>query len=344
VDQWELVHDLTIGGAEDGPTSFSEIRMLAVDGAGQIYVLEPKEHEARLFAPDGRFIRRFGGWGEGPAEFQNPNGIALDRDDRPWVYVPRLHRLAVFDTAGRFVETRRHAYSSVGQRMTGGIDSAGRFLNAELVRREATYHWKILRVHWTSGVIDTLDWPDCGVEYPGGFVFPRGTMRLPFGGGRFERIDGRGYTWCGDAGELRIHQYRIGDSMPLRTLLADATPIPVTPSERDSVIAIAENFKERAGPADLDYSAIPATKPLLRDLAMDEFGRVWVVAETTEGILLFGFGADGTSLGSAPIPVPIPSWGPPMVVRHGRVHMVTMDQDDVPAVQVFRIQSRLPGR
>jgi len=341
-DGWELVPELTIGGAEEGPASFSEIRMLAVDGAGRIYVLEPKDHEARLFGPDGSFIRRFGGWGEGPAEFQNPNGIVVDHQDRAWVYVPRLQRLALFDSAGTFLRTRPHQYGSVGPRLIGDIDSTGRFLVSELVRRDTTFRTKLLRVDWASGVTDTLDWPDCGVPYAKGFTFPRGWMPLPFAAGRFERLDGRGFTWCADAAELRIHQYRVGDSIPLRTLLEVATPVPVAESERDSAIAQAEAFKKLAGPASLDYSMIPTTKPVLQDLAMDEMGRVWVVAETVAGLRLHGFQADGTPLGSAPLTVAVATRGPPMVVRNGRVHLVTLDQDEVPSVRVFRIRPRSP--
>jgi sugar lactone lactonase YvrE len=77
---------------------------LAVDGAGNIYVMGRSEKTIFKFAPDGRFINRFGGSGDGPGQFRTGNGIAVDGQGR--IYVSDSGRpVQVFDNQGRYLDS-----------------------------------------------------------------------------------------------------------------------------------------------------------------------------------------------------------------------------------------------
>ncbi|MGH7657404.1 MAG: 6-bladed beta-propeller, partial [Gemmatimonadales bacterium] len=100
VAEWTLEQDLFIGGGNEGPESFADIRGLAVDDWGRMYVLDQQMKVVRLFDSSGVFIRKMGREGEGPGEFVYPNGLMLADSGRIWVYDPRANRVTVLDSTG----------------------------------------------------------------------------------------------------------------------------------------------------------------------------------------------------------------------------------------------------
>lgn len=77
---------------------------VAVDGAGNIYALEGREDNVYKFAPDGRYLNKFGGKGREPGQLETPFNIAVDGQGR--VYVSTAGRgIEVFDSNGRYIDT-----------------------------------------------------------------------------------------------------------------------------------------------------------------------------------------------------------------------------------------------
>jgi DNA-directed RNA polymerase subunit RPC12/RpoP len=76
---------------------------VAVDGSGNIYALEDHMESIFKFAPDGKYINRFGGKGKGSGQLSSPSNIAVDGQGR--VYVSDLGRgVQVFDGSGRYLD------------------------------------------------------------------------------------------------------------------------------------------------------------------------------------------------------------------------------------------------
>ncbi|MDT4954703.1 MAG: tripartite motif-containing protein 71 [Acidobacteriota bacterium] len=77
---------------------------VAVDGSGNIYALEDHAESIFKFAPDGKFINRFGGKGKGAGQLSSPHNVAVDGQGR--VYVSDLGRgVQVFDGSGRYLDS-----------------------------------------------------------------------------------------------------------------------------------------------------------------------------------------------------------------------------------------------
>lgn len=75
---------------------------LAVDGTGNIYAIEDHEDSIYKFAPDGRYINKFGGKGHESGQLSNPQNIAVDGQGR--VFVADAGRgVQVFDSNGRYI-------------------------------------------------------------------------------------------------------------------------------------------------------------------------------------------------------------------------------------------------
>jgi len=344
VATWTVTPELTIGGADEGPTSFSDLRGLGVDGQGRIYVLDAQEQVVRVFDEEGAFVRQVGRSGGGPGEFRQANGIAVDRDDRLWVYDQQAMRVTIFDSGGKVAATHALHMSSFGYVWPGTIDTLGHLYDVQFMPADTSYLPRIRRVDFESGRIDTLPLPDCPAEDAPHYSYDveraSGTMSVPFASGEFQQLDPAGYQWCGDTGEFRIARYPLGDSVPDREISATVRPAEVTQSDRDSAIAEVEKFGERAGAAwDPDLSRIPSTKPVVQTLDFDDAGRIWVRAETAEGKRLFIFDSTGRQLAQAAFPYPASRWIP-LVIRGDRIYAISTDSLDLPAVMRFRVATR----
>ena len=81
--------ELAIGAVLDGDPAylFEEVRALARDAEGLIYVADSGSRTVRVFDHRGTHVHSFGGRGEGPGEFRISLlcGLAFDPDGRLWV-------------------------------------------------------------------------------------------------------------------------------------------------------------------------------------------------------------------------------------------------------------------
>ncbi len=93
----------TIDAAISGQTGDAELNTrVAVDGLGNIYALGTFNTAVFKFAPDGRFVTRFGSRGSEPGQFGAPDSIAVDGLGR--VYVGDTKGIQVFDADGRYLD------------------------------------------------------------------------------------------------------------------------------------------------------------------------------------------------------------------------------------------------
>ncbi len=70
---WSLTELFRIGGADSGAGSFSHVdaQHASTDAAGNIYVLDRKQHRVEVFDSTGAHVRFIGARGGGPGEFQD---------------------------------------------------------------------------------------------------------------------------------------------------------------------------------------------------------------------------------------------------------------------------------
>ncbi len=93
----------TFGGPGSGNGEFNDPKDLAVDGQGQVYVLDTRNYRVQVFGADGQFLRAWGSQGTDPGQFQEPWGIAVDNTGNVYVADTWNHRIQKFDSQGQFV-------------------------------------------------------------------------------------------------------------------------------------------------------------------------------------------------------------------------------------------------
>src|SRR5690606_3037788 len=128
-------------------------------------------------------------------------------------------------------------------------------------------------------------------------------------------------TWCAPS-TANYELLRIGTAGDTVRVVHSVAPLPVTAAERDSVIRGIES----RGPTGLDFSRIPATKPAILRLSVDDQNRLWVRRDKAEGGILFDIiKPDGTHEATVALDsVRTTTWSP-FVVRGDVVLLVIVD-------------------
>ena len=337
---WQLVEEVRIGPAEEGPASFGTIRGLTVDAAGRIYVLENQPQDIRVFAPNGTFVRHIGRAGAGPGEYQAANGLAWDSLGRLLVVDQQHMRNSFFDTTGRFIESKTRPVSGFyGWNWGGTILSDGRTVEQLLLRDGNRTGYAIVDAQ--DQLRDTLLSPAQPADRAGVWVLQRGPTRhhsqVPFATRSFQVLDPRGGVWLARSDRYAIVKLGLrGDTVA--RVSRDVPAVPVTRAERDSVIA--EAVRRFGDGPDLDRSLIPATKGFMTALFVDDEGRLWVrlpLAAGQQGSAFDVFGPDGHYLDRATTSLNL---GMYVHIRRGMMYASARTEDDEPYVLRLRIRGR----
>lgn len=96
-----LQQEISIGDIDNNNTFFIEVDDMDVDDKGDIYVLETKSMEVRVFDKYGTFKNKFGRRGEGPGEFILPSDLMVD-DRKDLIYISdwKNKKISIFHETG----------------------------------------------------------------------------------------------------------------------------------------------------------------------------------------------------------------------------------------------------
>ena len=340
-DGWHLVQDLRIGTVEGtGPDLFGEIRSLAVDAAGRIYVLESQSQEVRVFNPDGTYLRTIGRKGSGPGEFAQALLAEFGPDGNLWVVDPQNNRLSVFDTAGTYLTGHQMPGGFMIIPWPGGFDRHGDYYSPIPEPSDEGFHLGLAHFDSSLAIIDTLATPTDPVkrdsyELRNGDSFMMASV--PFSPGFRWRLSPEGTMWAIFTGEYRfVELSHSGDT--LRTVTRAFDPLPVTDADRDQAREDLKWFTRQGGKP--DWSKIPSTKPAIEDLTFDDEGNLWVWPVTEPDLkdrALDVFDPDGRYLGRITAPLPI-ARRPFPTFHNGMMYAVTRDELEVPFVVRLRTE------
>ena len=101
---FSLDEELSIGEVEGlKEYMFSQIGNLAVNGNGNIYVLDRKECQIKVFDRDGKYLQTFGKKGQGPGELNRPSGILITPHNE--IMVEDSRTLHFFTLQGGYIKS-----------------------------------------------------------------------------------------------------------------------------------------------------------------------------------------------------------------------------------------------
>ena len=338
---WTVPDSGVVIGAVDGAPEyvFGEIAGVVVDGEGRIWVADAQVPEIRVFDRDGALVRRIGRAGEGPGEFRNLSGLAL-APEGVGALDGTQGRVTVFDPDGAVVRTFRlqRAYMILEHGAAMAFDDEGRFLDrARLATRPPLDSIAVITYSPTGQPVDTafigaVDPGNIPVERDGRLIM---SFRRPFtpqpvlAFGRDARI----FFTRGDAYRIEVIDPS-GDTV--RVLRREIAPRPVSDEERTAALDRVRGQFEEAGVVMPPGIELPATKPVIADLVVDETGNLWVLNPpdaTWRSLEWWVHAPDGRYLGAIATPM--------MEVMHigeDFVAGVTFDEMGVQRVKVVPIR------
>lgn len=349
--------EFRIGTVEGGgATSFGLIRSVAVLQDGRFAVADGQPEEVRLFDREGHHLRTFGGEGAGPGELRGMQGVYVDHEGLLRVAEEGNARLSIFHPVRGFVRSfplRLFSYGFQGP-WRAAIDSAGRTLVASAGQYGEGRFWNMLRIYDPSmNQLDSIPYYDYTddvqrEDLPGAWRISLGTgswtwARIPYYPQPHETLAPTGEFWNSREGRPQLEVARwspAGDTSLV--LFSRRQPDPVTPAERDSAMAeLRAGFAQRGSALPkLEASRVPATKPPLYGLSLDDRGRLWArltdpAADTTVYDI---FSREGRYAETVSFPFGIDRWIPPVV--HGdTVWAVVTDEVDVQYVVRARLRT-----
>ena len=335
--RWHLEPIVTLGGPAD--TGWTRLKDVVADALGAMYVLDEGAAQIRVFDSAGAPLRVIGRKGAGPAEFGEAYGMGIGwLGDTLAVLDPGNGRLARLTPAGGWVG------SWPAKRITGRdvrLRQSGQAVYAPDWRPVGGKPQSLLVRYTASGAGDTLVMPDRPADQPGAIVCPAaGAIRffaIPFAYGIL--------SVPGPAGELvtaRTDVYRIAVVSPrgdtLRTISRDVAQLAVSDSEWSAGLAEYSDFRAKNPAASCDpvSPARVRLKPVLRNLAFDDAGDLWVERRSAEGDMLDVFDRAGKLIGT--LPAPAHDADIPIYVRGDRLYAITVDEaTGAQAVSVYRV-------
>ena len=112
------------GAPGDGYLSYP--KGVAVDGGGDVYVVDNWNNDVQKFTADGSFLLRWGGTGSGDGQFDAPEKIAIDEDGYAYVVDGGNSRVQKFAVDGAFIAKWGSEGTGDGQfRSPAGIAARG---------------------------------------------------------------------------------------------------------------------------------------------------------------------------------------------------------------------------
>ena len=356
--QWQLVEDLRIGGEASEATIFTDIRSVVAGPQGQIFVLDARPQELRMFDRSGKFVATLARRGQGPGEIARANGLLLVRDTI-WANDPSNGRWSAWSAVdGRYTGQITIPILSFGFLWEAGLDAEGRIVDPISVigsrsgpdgtpLREP--RWR--RVRTDGRVVDTIPAPACAQRNPPAKIAFSGMntkrapgallntfIQIPFLPRPLAVMDGRGGIWCSPNDEYTLIHIGLERGDTLHAVRRPYARLPLARAARDSAIDEARKSLARFEVVDADYSLVPSAHPVFDRLAADDKGQLWARRVVKPGApLQFDvFDGRGRQVAVATTVIPFVPLHP-VHVRGDHVYGMIVDEEDVPHVVRARI-------
>jgi hypothetical protein len=339
---WELREELRIGRAEgEGPDVFGRVAAIEADAGGRIFVLDSQAREVRVFDPDGRHLRTMGREGEGPGEFLAPVGLSIHPSDgRLWVVDGRNARYTLFDPEGAFGTTQPRPLGFMALPWPGGFDRRGGLHDIGSDAEGLV----VVRFDSLFAPADTFRIPQPEqdrVTVVRADGTPVMSITSPLAPRLHWSFDPQGFVWTATSDAFRFTRHTLAGD-PVRIVVREHRPVPVTSAEADSVMEAVETvISMNAGPDARVEGTLraPDHKPAFRAFRVDRVGRLWVEPQVgpDDARVLNVFGADGVYLGAVDIDPGLDLVSVIPRIDESRMYALVRDELDVPYVVRYRI-------
>lgn len=327
----ELTEIMRLGNEAQGDTVlFGNIRSMAVNSAGQLFVGDRNGLNVYVFSQDGDLEDHFGGKGSGPGEFEWMENTVVGPGDSIFVFDWMHRRISAFDP-----DTRQFKYSvtpeGTGARSPGDLIDVteqgfiiryNRVISpselSEHTSQETTWT-SVMRVDWRGEPVDSI----LGLRLSTAIVAADGSQIIPrpFARKSMVRSGSGGILYSGWNDSIHIEKTGV-DGQPQGSIQVSHDPVPVSGEDLDDVM----KGRDEKGRQMIKSVSLATTWPAYRTFVVDDVHRVWVQlyhAKDASNAKWIIIGEEGIVVGEVELPVGLTL----MVVRAGRAYGEFEDPD-----------------
>lgn len=319
-DVFDLEEDLSIGeSTEEGDYLFSEIGSIAVDDAGNIYVLDAKENHVLAFNNTGKHLRTFGRTGQGPGEFSLALTMSMTNQNEIVIEDYRNH-LVYFSTEGEHIRDLPSAKTGI-RRVT--VDSRGNIMGLVIVRDGENSRYELNKYDTDLNFLHILGTTPTPSSVNEGFN--------PFGGTIYYTFDKDDRVVWGIPGHYEINIFDTTGSL-VQKITKEYDPVEITEEEKKEAT---EELLERI------ELKIPKFHNAFRRFITDDEGMIfamtWERIQESKGYYYDVFDPEGRYLAKIPLKIR------PRLIKKKKIYSVTEDEDGFHIVKRYKVNWRIDG-
>ncbi len=157
----ELKQELLIPESDGKNYIFVRLSSLTLDENNNIYVLDSREVNIKVFDDQGKFLRSFGRKGEGPGELDGPGYLNIFRRNEIAVKEVGNRRITFYDLDGEYKRSLSTARFSSGDMQ---IDSKGNIFLIVVAFRDGQRRRELQKFDSNLKYIKTFDYMDSPME------------------------------------------------------------------------------------------------------------------------------------------------------------------------------------
>jgi hypothetical protein len=316
-DVFRLEEELCIGESSSDDYMFSEIVGIAVDGLSNIFVLDFKEANVKVFNDEGYYIRTTSKKGEGPGELSMPYTISITSGNELMIQDVMNRRLSFFSFEGEFLKHIPTAKVNLGRCC---LDPEGHIIGIIFGGDENQIQYNVKELDPDCQVLKTF------ISTP---PLKRGLVR-PFVARPIFTFSSKFDIIFAYPDDYVIHIFD-NDGNEIRRIHKEYKPVTVFQEHIDEM---KETFKKLPDNMKLEMAS---HYPAFLHLSIDEEGRIFV--NTFENLDLENeiapifevFDHDGRYIAKIEIPAQ------PVVWKGGKLYTIEEDEEGFQVVKKYKV-------
>jgi hypothetical protein len=310
-----LQEELALGKTGNEESMLLDPRRLDIDQTGNIYIIDSKAAQIKVYDPQGNFIRAIGRQGQGPGEFQNPTNIQITAQQNIFVCDPNSRRVIFFSLDGQFIKelsgSKMLMFSDAKVDPNGDIVGSHVIMDQEARTELVKFNSSLEPLFTIASVVMA--------RYPVINPFPPNIY--------FDLTADSNILW----GVTNEYVFKVvnREGKIIRKIVKNYDPETLTQEDKDKKI------KELFAPSDFPIEW-PKYFQAFQDFVMDEHGWLYVRPYTKEkvekGVIYDVFDADGRYVARVVLP------DRAMAVKYGKLYTIEEDEEGFRLVKRYALQ------
>lgn len=161
-NEFGLEHELTIVESDSsGSFNLVGIASILADDQGNIYALDSRDSNIKVFSPSGQFLKTIGRYGNGPGELLSPVYMDFYKSTELVVHDPQCRRLTYFGLNGDYKRSISTAKISMGEMKA---DSSGNIYSIVLAFKNGKRRFELQKFDSNLNYLRSFDCSDLGED------------------------------------------------------------------------------------------------------------------------------------------------------------------------------------